>query len=145
MVLYPALVPVFLREFRKMEAMEGGGAAWWESLLCVGAQVVLCGFNIVLLSLSVMNWRKRGGGRAGTWERMTLPPLRLPPGTRRALVVFRSKDSRFWSGHYGAKLAAPVLAFAATDRELAEAEEAARETERGMEAAAAARELLFAA
>ena len=66
MVLYPALVPVFLREFRKMEAMEGGGAAWWESLLCVGAQVVLCGFNIVLLSLSVMNWRKRGGGRAGS-------------------------------------------------------------------------------
>ena len=64
MVLYPALVPVFLREFRKMEAMEGGGAAWWESLLCVGAQVVLCGFNIVLLTLSVMNWRKRGGSRA---------------------------------------------------------------------------------
>lgn len=86
-----------------------------------------------------------GGSRAGTWERMTLPPLRLPPGTRRALVVFRSKDSRFWSGHYGAKLAAPVLAFAATDRELAEAEEAALETERGMEAAAAARELLFVA
>jgi len=86
-----------------------------------------------------------GGSRAGTWERATLPPLRLPPGARRALVVLRSRDSRFWSGHYGAKLAAPVLAFAATDREIVAAEEAARETERGREAAAAGRELLFAA
>ena len=86
-----------------------------------------------------------GGEEGGKWQRMTLPPLRLPPGTRRALVVFRSKDSRFWSGNYGAKLAAPVLAIAATDRELAEAEEAARETECRMEAAAGARDLLFAA
>ena len=85
------------------------------------------------------------GSKAGHWERMTLSPLKLPPKTRRALVVLRSKDSRFWSGHYGAKLAAPVLAFAATDRELEEAEEAAEETERGREAAAAGRELLFAA
>lgn len=85
------------------------------------------------------------GSEAGEWERLTLPPLRLPPGTRRALVVFRSRDSRFWSGHYGAKLAAPVLAFAATGAELEEAEAAALETERREEAAAATRELLFAA
>ena len=89
-------------------------------------------------------WGEAGSG-AGKWQRLTLPPLRLPPGTRLALVVFRSKDSRFWSGHYGAKLAAPVLAFAATGAELEDAEAAAEETERGREAAAAVRELLFAA
>ena len=88
---------------------------------------------------------ENGRSKAGKWERLTLPLLELPRGTRRALVVFRSKDSRFWSGHYGAKLAAPVLAFAATGAELEEAREAAAETERGAEAAATGRELLFAA
>ena len=86
-----------------------------------------------------------GSSKAGKWERLTLQPLELPKGTRRALVVLRSKDSRFWSGHYGAKLAAPVLAFAATGAELEDAEKAAEETERGAEAAATGRELLFAA
>jgi hypothetical protein len=34
MVLYPAMVPVFLHEMRAVE-----GAAWWETLACVGSQV----------------------------------------------------------------------------------------------------------
>ncbi|KAI3425329.1 hypothetical protein D9Q98_009093 [Chlorella vulgaris] len=54
MVLYPLMVPIFLREMRAVEK-----AAWWETLACVGSQVILCGFNVVLLALSIMNWRKR--------------------------------------------------------------------------------------
>ncbi len=34
MVLYPAMVPIFLREMRAVE-----GAAWWETAACVGSQV----------------------------------------------------------------------------------------------------------
>lgn len=33
------------------------------------------------------------------------------PGVRRALVVLRGKDGRFWAGHYGSKFAAPELLF----------------------------------
>lgn len=63
MLLYPAMVPVFLHEMRAVEA-----ASWWETLLCVGSQVFLCGFNVVLLALSVMNWRKRQAAAASTAE-----------------------------------------------------------------------------
>jgi hypothetical protein len=33
------------------------------------------------------------------------------PGVRRAIVVLRGKDERFWAGHYGCKYAAPELHF----------------------------------
>jgi hypothetical protein len=61
MVLYPALVPFFLRNMRDVEK-----APWWETTAVVGSQTVLCCFNVVLLVLSILNWRKRSvGGAAG--------------------------------------------------------------------------------
>ncbi|EFN53634.1 expressed protein [Chlorella variabilis] len=54
MVLYPLMVPLFWREMQMTEE-----APWWEVLACVGSQTILCMFNVVLLALSVMNWRKR--------------------------------------------------------------------------------------
>ncbi|KAL4431312.1 hypothetical protein ABPG75_006568 [Micractinium tetrahymenae] len=53
LVVYPALVPVFLSEMRAARA------GWWDTLVCVGAQVVLTCFNIMLLALSLMNRSKR--------------------------------------------------------------------------------------
>ena len=46
----------------------------------------------------------------GAWTRVR-GTLRLPPGTRRALLVLGGRDTRFWAGHYGAKFAAPELVF----------------------------------
>ena len=51
MVLYPVLLPIFYRHMQ--------GFAWWEQAAVCGAQLVLIIFNVVLLALSWINWRKR--------------------------------------------------------------------------------------
>ncbi|KAL4438481.1 hypothetical protein ABPG77_000129 [Micractinium sp. CCAP 211/92] len=53
LVVYPALIPIFLSEMRAARA------GWWDTLICVGAQVILTCFNIMLLALSLMNRSKR--------------------------------------------------------------------------------------
>ena len=70
MVLYPALVPFFLRNMRDVEK-----APWWETTAVVGSQTVLCCFNVVLLVLSILNWRKRsvGGGAGGAKSAVAAP------------------------------------------------------------------------
>lgn len=44
------------------------------------------------------------------WHRQTVR-LAAPPGVRRAVVLLRGSERRFWAGHYGAKFAAPALRF----------------------------------
>lgn len=38
--------------------------ALWEMAAVCGSQIVLIGFNVVLLTLSIANWRKRAGKSA---------------------------------------------------------------------------------
>lgn len=45
------------------------------------------------------------------WRRQVLRLAGYPPGVRRAVVLLRGTERRFWSGHYGAKFAAPALRF----------------------------------
>ena len=37
--------------------------ALWELMTVCGCQIVLIAFNVVLLGLSIGNWKKRSGGR----------------------------------------------------------------------------------
>ena len=46
------------------------------------------------------------------WQRSVLRLAGYPPGVRRALVVLRGREERYWAGHYGAKFSAPALRFA---------------------------------
>ncbi len=48
---------------------------------------------------------------APQWQRQVLQVQGYQPGMRRAVVVLRSKDTRFWAGQYGIKFSAPVLRF----------------------------------
>ncbi|KAI7844909.1 hypothetical protein COHA_001557 [Chlorella ohadii] len=74
-ILYPVMVPVFLREMQLVEH-----APWWHTTACVGAQVILCVFNYVLLGLSLMRQRsKRGPGGAGAKGGK---PAKAPAGSR---------------------------------------------------------------
>ncbi len=45
------------------------------------------------------------------WRRQAVMLEGYPPGVRRALVLLRGTERQFWSGHYGAKFAAPSLRF----------------------------------
>lgn len=76
-ILYPVMVPVFLREMQLVEH-----APWWHTLACVGAQVILCIFNYVLLGLSLMRQRSKrsqGGAAAKTGK----PAVAAPGGRER--------------------------------------------------------------
>lgn len=59
-VLYPLMLVYFYHEMKSH--------ALWQMITVCGSQVVLIGFNAVLLSLSIMNWRKRShsAGSAGS-------------------------------------------------------------------------------
>ncbi len=48
--------------------MEHNHAAW-EILTVCGSQIILIGFNVVLLALSIGNWKKRAKG--STKEKLT--------------------------------------------------------------------------
>lgn len=58
-ILYPIMVPVFLREMQLVEH-----APWWHTTACVGAQIILTIFNYVLLALSLMRQRSKGAAAA---------------------------------------------------------------------------------
>lgn len=49
--LYPLMLVYFYHEMKSH--------ALWEMIAVCGSQLVLIGFNGILLSLSIMNWRKR--------------------------------------------------------------------------------------
>jgi len=51
--LYPYMLVQFYREMQ--------AHALWELVAVCGSQIALIGFNLTLLSLSVMYWRKRSG------------------------------------------------------------------------------------
>jgi hypothetical protein len=46
-------------------SMKQHNHAVWETLTVCGCQTVLIGFNMILLSLSVGNWKKRASGGSG--------------------------------------------------------------------------------
>lgn len=51
--LYPLMLVYFYQEMQVH--------ALWELVAVCGSQIALIGFNIILLSLSIANWRKRSG------------------------------------------------------------------------------------
>lgn len=54
--LYPFML---LRFYQQMQTHPV-----WEMLVVCGSQLLLIGFNVVLLALSAGNWRKRSGGKS---------------------------------------------------------------------------------
>jgi hypothetical protein len=72
--LYPYMLTVFY------SSMKQHNHAVWETFTVCACQIVLIGFNLVLLALSIGNWKKRAGGGGSKISKSSPSPGSSPSG-----------------------------------------------------------------
>ncbi|KAK9917242.1 hypothetical protein WJX75_002224 [Coccomyxa subellipsoidea] len=61
---------------------------------------------------AITDWRSGAlTTEPGSWRLSSHTFTGYSMGVRRAILVLRGKDERFWAGHYGSKFSAPELYF----------------------------------
>eukprot|EP00887_Chlorella_sp_A99_P006037 scaffold22.g6037.t1 len=113
LVLYPALLPVFYARMR--------GHAPWERAAVCGAQAVLVAFNLTLLALSAVNWRRRAArlaaaAAAGRGAATVAPaPAAAPaPLTELGAAAAKRRAAARAAGKTGAAADGPTVLLRAT-------------------------------